>query len=597
MAVTEAGVTIEKAVRTDGSGQLAVALHVVPDADRPVAVRFEDGLPAEGRLAIDGSATEDESAPIEGGSIDGIVTVPAGSSATLAYRLDSDRSPDDSGPLPAPRIAAVLGRPSTDPARPSLRWLSPDGRRVPLAVRSDGSNGPDGTPETYRIEGMSTPAADGGTIARSAGVRPGQRDAPAIGIIARSRDADAIYRTILETRCQGLRTFLAPIGPGTAELAEIADDLGVTVVDPGSDDWLDARAALAARARSAGHPGIVLQPEGCPPIDYPRTLEAFSEGGFEIYAIGRRSEPASEAPRVLVGIPAYNAEGAIAEVVRGASAFADEVLVVDDGSADGTADRAREAGATVVVHERNRGYGGALKTIFAEAHDREAAHLVTIDADGQHDPAEIPRLVAAQEETGTGVVIASRYVADARTEIPFVRSIGLGVVNLLTNLSLGRVRPSGWVRDTQSGFRAYTAPAVASIHGGWDIGEGMWASTDILYQASVDGFDFHEIGTAIAYDVEHGSSESALTHGTGLVHNIAGILERAHPIALLALPGLAAVVVGAVLSQWALRLPADGLLFLVVAIATVATAIGGVMIVLAILFHVLNTHPMFLRGR
>ena len=76
------------------------------------------------------------------------------------------------------------------------------------------------------------------------------------------------------------------------------------------------------------------------------------------------------------------------------------VLVIDDGSDDDTADRAKEAGATVIEHEVNSGYGAALKTTFVEAHRLGVDHLVILDGDGQHDASDIPKLVAEQQRVG-----------------------------------------------------------------------------------------------------------------------------------------------------------------------------------------------------
>ncbi len=108
--------------------------------------------------------------------------------------------------------------------------------------------------------------------------------------------------------------------------------------------------------------------------------------------------------RTLVAMPAYNEEAAIAKTVLGARRHADAVLVVDDGSTDATVPIAEALGAIVVRHETNRGYGGALQTIFATARDLGAEELVIIDADGQHDPGEIPGLLAELRQ-GSDVVL------------------------------------------------------------------------------------------------------------------------------------------------------------------------------------------------
>ena len=222
---------------------------------------------------------------------------------------------------------------------------------------------------------------------------------------------------------------------------------------------------------------------------------------------------------VIVGIPAYNAAGTVGDVVSAALPHADLVLVVDDGSRDETAERAAAAGAEVVSHEENGGYGAALKTIFTEAAERGVDCLVVLDADGQHDTADIPRLVAARERAAADVVIASRFAEGGTTDAPLYRRFGLAVINLLTNVSLGTLR-SGRISDTQSGFRAYSARAVASLAEDDSIGDRMEASLDILYHVRGLGYDVTEVGTTITYDVEQASSDDPLSHGLELVSAI-----------------------------------------------------------------------------
>lgn len=419
---------------------------------------------------------------------------------------------------------------------------------------------------------------------------------PAIGIVAGPDVIDAVYRTILESQARDFPVYLVPTADLPDTALDIAKRLGVTIVDsPGTGaDRETLESALATAVRRDDRPGVVFQPEGCPLIDYDRTLEAFESGGFQIDAVPEPSHAPSKGPHILAGIPAYNAAESISDVVREALAVADSVLVVDDGSSDETAVRAREAGASVIIHPRNRGYGGALKTLFRAAKRIGADHLVTIDADGQHNPADIPRLVAAQDETGAGVVIGSRYVDGSETDVPFVRSIGLGVVNLLTNVSMGRFQKYRRLTDTQSGLRAYTADAVSTVVDAADVGDGMWASTDILYVTNDAGFHFHEVGTTIRYDVASGSTEGAASHGLGLVHNIAGFFQRTRPVLLAGLPGLILLLIGVVLLMWSLERQISGApSYAPTVTATLTIAAGGVLLVLSVFLHVLNTHPFF----
>ena len=582
--VTEHGIAVER-TRETNDGELTVTLRVTAESDAAAIVGFEDTIPDDG-VPVDVQTTGPAAS---GGHVEGTVTVGSGETGTVTYRVSTQSGdvPTDGGP----RVVSVV-TPETGESlhgKAALWWETPDGERVPLSGPgpNDGAT-PVVVSDSTLPNGPQSSNGSAATGTGPAGVVVGT-DRPVIGIIARGADADGVYRTVLEARHRGFDVFVTPFDEGGEEVAETVGEVGVQVVRTDLDgDWQALRSRLSAAARAAGYPGIVLQPEGCPRIDYERTLSAFAEDGFEMYAVPERAGTTPGTPHVLVAIPAYNAARSIATVVSEAAEFANEVLVVDDGSTDGTADRARAAGATVVVHPRNRGYGGALKTVFEVAHQKGAAHVVTIDADGQHDAGDIPRLIATQDDSGAGVVIASRY--GTGTEMPFVRSIGLGVVNLLTNVSMGRFRSRRRVRDTQSGFRAYTADAVETLVGADDIGDGMWASTDILYATSDAGFEFHEIGTTIRYDVENGSTEGAATHGFGLVHNIAGFFHRSHPILLVGVPGLMTLLTGSLLTAWSFREPASTP---VVVVGTMAIALGVVMLTLSVLLHVLNTHPVF----
>ncbi|WP_440771197.1 glycosyltransferase family 2 protein [Natronorubrum sp. DTA28] len=418
---------------------------------------------------------------------------------------------------------------------------------------------------------------------------------PAIGIVARGEEAESIYRTILRATDRRLAVYLTAVDPDS-EIGRLAVGLGATVVEPRgpATSRLELESALFAAGRIGGHDGLIFQLEGCPRIDYERTLASFEEDRFEVYAVPEDRSAFERRSPVVAAIPAYNAAETIGQVVREAADHADTVLVVDDGSADATAERAERAGALVVRHERNRGYGGALQTIFEVGRTLDADHLVTLDADGQHDPASIATLVAAQESSGAEVVIGSRFADDSNTRMPRVRSLGLDTVNLLTNASLGRFRPHTWVRDTQSGLRSYTRDAVESLATTADLGSGMGASTDIIYHAHQEGFDFEEVGTTISYDVEHGSSQGALSHGAGLVRNILGFLERRHPLLALGLPGLFLTVLAVSFGLWSI-----GQLFVtpvsvISASAAAAFALAGTtMVLLSVFLHTINTHPYF----
>ena len=118
---------------------------------------------------------------------------------------------------------------------------------------------------------------------------------------------------------------------------------------------------------------------------------------------------------MVVGIPAFNEEKTIARVVLEARKYADIVVVCDDGSSDLTGEIAENLGAVVIHHEHNCGYGAAMQSLFKKARELKADVLVTLDSDGQHNPAEIPRLVKPIEDGDAEVVLGSRFVDKAGT--------------------------------------------------------------------------------------------------------------------------------------------------------------------------------------
>lgn len=232
---------------------------------------------------------------------------------------------------------------------------------------------------------------------------------------------------------------------------------------------------------------------------------------------------------VVVAIPAYNEQHTIGSVIERADPYVDAAIVIDDGSDDETATRAREAGATVIEHDRNRGYGAALRTAFLEAAHRSVDHLIVLDGDDQHDPRDIPKLLAKQQETNAEVVIGSRFGTDTETNLPLYRRFGFEVINALTNILIGITESGSRIADTQSGFRSYTGRAVQTLAADWTISNHMGASIDILYFARQWDYQIEEVETTIRYDVENSSTQNPILHGLVLVANLLEILRNDRP--------------------------------------------------------------------
>jgi len=162
-------------------------------------------------------------------------------------------------------------------------------------------------------------------------------------------------------------------------------------------------------------------------------------------------------PRVVAVIPAFNEALAITAVVQGALKYCSEVVVVDDHSADDTCRAAILSGATCIRHETNLGQGAATRTGIAEALKLGADIVVTLDGDGQHNPDEIPKLLAALDGDGTGAVIGSRFLKGAG-KIPAYRKFGIRMINAAFNFGSRQV-----VSDSLLCLRAFTKETLRGL--------------------------------------------------------------------------------------------------------------------------------------
>ena len=200
------------------------------------------------------------------------------------------------------------------------------------------------------------------------------------------------------------------------------------------------------------------------------------------------------AERTLVIIPAFNEEAALpgvleelAEMVPGV-----DVLVVDDGSSDSTVAVARQAGVAVAELPFHVGLGGGLRTGFRYALRHGYQQAVQLDADGQHDPAEIKTLLDALHE-GVDLVIGSRFAdadadPDARYGVGRVRAGAMGVLRLAVRLFSGRS-----FTDTSSGFRAFSAPMLDFFAHRYPV--DYMESAEALLLACWAGFEVVEVPT------------------------------------------------------------------------------------------------------
>ena len=194
--------------------------------------------------------------------------------------------------------------------------------------------------------------------------------------------------------------------------------------------------------------------------------------------------------RTWAVVPAFREAHVIPEVVRGLRLYAEAVVVVDDGSADGTAEAAAAAGAHVLRHAVNRGYGAALITGTTYAFSRGAEAVVHVDGDGQHVPEDVPKLMAALKPGEPSVALGSRFRGQA-LGLPFSRRIILQLGRFFTWLHSGIL-----LSDAHNGLRAFTREAWAGFRFTQDR---MAFSSEVVDEISRTRTVFVEVPVTVRY--------------------------------------------------------------------------------------------------
>jgi glycosyltransferase involved in cell wall biosynthesis len=227
---------------------------------------------------------------------------------------------------------------------------------------------------------------------------------------------------------------------------------------------------------------------------------------------------------ILVAMPAYNEEKYIGSIVLKAKLFTDTILVVDDGSTVDTARIARLAGALVQEHEHNQGYGAAIQSIFRLNKEQSPDCLVVMDADYQHYAEDIPLLVKPILSGDADVVVGCRK----QESIPRYRKIGQAVLSLFTRLVSG-----SHVKDTQSGFRAYSRRAVSML----SLKQtGMAVSSEITAEAARLGLKVVEVPIRVRYDGD-GSTHNPVAQGIHTMNRILSMISERRPLLFFSILG------------------------------------------------------------
>jgi glycosyltransferase involved in cell wall biosynthesis len=208
--------------------------------------------------------------------------------------------------------------------------------------------------------------------------------------------------------------------------------------------------------------------------------------------------------KIIVVIPAYNEEKRIAAVVAGihASLPDAEVVVINDCSRDETAVAARLAGAIVISHPFNMGYGAAIQTGYKYARDKGYDYLVQLDADGQHDPTCIPALLSPVVAGEADIAIGSRFLGNSY-QPPLARRAGMAIFRCIVSIVTGKS-----ITDTTSGFQAFNRDVICFF--ATDIFPVDYPDADMLITLHRAGFRMAEVPVRMFENSEGKSMHSGL---------------------------------------------------------------------------------------
>ena len=245
-----------------------------------------------------------------------------------------------------------------------------------------------------------------------------------------------------------------------------------------------------------------------------------------------------------IGIPAYNEEKNIASIILKLKKESDTIIVCDDGSSDLTAEIAEKLGAIVVKHEKNQGYGSAIKTIFLHAVKMNVDALITFDADGQHRIQDITNVIEPIKNNQADLVIGSRFLEN-NEEVPKYRKVGIKAITELTNITGGTK-----ITDSQSGFRAYSKKILEDIK---PTESGMGISTEILIKTQKAGFKIVEVPIIISYEGKT-STHNPVSHGSSVIFSTLKYVAIERPLTFYGIPGMIFLSIGLFFSAWAIQI-------------------------------------------
>src|SRR3989441_1877696 len=247
--------------------------------------------------------------------------------------------------------------------------------------------------------------------------------------------------------------------------------------------------------------------------------------------------PKSKPLSVLAAIPAFNEGPTIGSVVLRAKQYAEEVVVIDDGSKDDTAEIAALAGAHVIQHARNLGKGTAIRTAWVFARERHPVALVLLDGDHQHDHKDIPRIVEPILAGKADVVLGVRW--GKTSGMPMYRRIGKRTLDYAT----AAAAKNGMLTDSQCGFRVFSSRALKLIE---PTDNGLSIESQMLLEAQERNLRIHEVNIDARYDID-GSTLSPGRHGSSVLGRIITLVSEKRPLLFFGVGGAVLVLVASAL--------------------------------------------------
>lgn len=238
---------------------------------------------------------------------------------------------------------------------------------------------------------------------------------------------------------------------------------------------------------------------------------------------------------ITVILPAYNEEVSIGSIVLLTRLYADNVIVVDDGSTDRTADVSRKAGAEVVAHRTNKGKAEALKTGFTAAANLGADIIVTMDSDGQHNPADIPKLVEPIIKGNAEMVNGSRYLNYPGKNAPIYRRVGQTLQDTTAKMNFNLK-----ITDTQSGFRAFAASTKSTFR---FSGKKIAIENEMLADAGRSGLRITEVEIG-ALNGSENMLKNPAKYLIGVLKTVVEDIEVNRPLYFYSVPGFALATCG-----------------------------------------------------